>query len=65
MEPLNSGDPRFPMIHETLVVLREILLVAPKLADAAVIASHALREAVALAYWWLALKAVEWLFPSR
>lgn len=63
MEELDAA--RFPVIAEVLRTLQQILLVSPKLADAAVIFAEAFREFVSLLKWWLLLKALEWLAPHR
>jgi hypothetical protein len=56
---------RFPVIAEALRTLQQILLVSPKLADAAVIFAQTFREFVSLLKWWLILKALEWIAPPR
>lgn len=60
MDP--ASDPRFPVLHETLVVLREIALVAPKLADSALLVSRAIHDLIPLAWAYLFVRVGEVLF---
>lgn len=57
-------DPRFPLIHEALRTLNQLLLVVPKLADSILLFSQTMHELVPLAKCYLAFKVVSWLFPA-
>ena len=58
-------DPRFPLIHEALRTINQLLLVLPKVADALVMIAESVKELVPLAKWYLVLRALMWLWPGK